>query len=191
MNRPLKQKLALAAMAYINANKTGSPFASIQLVTGASTTLAQEAAYDAGGTFGEVTEPDPPYIAFNVVTLADPELPGVASFELVIHLKTYATVEDDEGEPGSRFEAESIIRAIYDLMMKPTNDAAAFSDSNLECAAFTAYANKPTGTDSRETFRKPLHVYRMWHTAAPSLFEQDEWHDQIVFAGHAQDMDAS
>lgn len=191
MNRPLKLKLSLAALAYLEANKTGTPFANITLVSGASTTIAQETAFDAGGGVGEVTEPNEPFLAVDAVTVADPDLPGVASFELVLHLKTLATVDDDAGDPSTRFDADAILRAVYDLLMKPTNDAAAFSDSNLECAFFATYANKPVGTDTRPTFRKPLHIYRMWHTASPTLYESDVWHDQLVFAGHAQDMDAT
>lgn len=191
MNRPLKRKLSLAALAYLETNKAGTPFANITLVSGASTTIDQEAAYDAGGDVGEVTEPDAPFLAIECNTVADPELPGVASFELVAHLKTYASIDDDEGAPSKRADTDSILRAVYDLLMKPLNDAAAFSDSNLECGAFIAYANKPQGTDARDSFRKPLHIYRMWHTTSPSLYEPDEWHDQIVFAGHAQDMDSA
>jgi len=191
MNRPLKRKLSLAVLAYINANKTGTPFASLTLVSGASTTIAQEVAFDAGGDVGDVTEPVPPYLVVDAVAVADPYLPGVASFELMIHLKTLATVEDSDGDPSTRAEADDILRAVYDLIMTPTNDAAAFSDSNLECGALLTYANKPEGTDSRPTFRKPLHIYRMWHETAPTMYDTDAWHDQLVFAGHAQDMDSS
>jgi len=191
MNRPLKRKLSLALLAYIDANKAGTPFADITLVSGASTTIAQEAAFDAGGDMGEITEPLPPYLAVDAVTVADPELPGVASFEVVLHLKTLATVEDEEGEPSTRADADAILRAVYDLVMTPPNDAAAFSDSNLECGALLTYANKPAGTDLRPTYRKPLHIYRMWHTTSPTLYDADTWHDQLVFAGHAQDMGSS
>lgn len=191
MNRPLKRKLSLAVLAYLEANKTGAPFADITLVSGASTTIAQEAAFDAGTDVGEVTEPLPPYLAVDAVAVADPELPGVASFEVVMHLKTLATVEDEEGAPSTRTDADAILRAVYDLVMAPPNDAAAFSDSNPECAALLTYANKPSGTDLRPTFRKPLHIYRMWHTTSPTLYDADAWHDQLVFAGHAQDMDSS
>lgn len=191
MNRPLRRKLSLAALAYLEANKAGTPLSNITLVSGASTTIAQEAAFDAGGDVGEVTEPNPPLLAIEANTVADPELPGVVSFELVAHLKTYASIDDDGGEPSRRADADAILRAVYDLLMKPLNDAAAFSDSNLECGAFTAYANKPAGTDTRQTFRKPLHIYRMWHTTAPVLYEPDVWHDQLVFSGHAQDMDSA
>lgn len=190
MNRPLKRKLSLALLAYINAHKAGTPFADITLVTGASTTLEQEAALDAGTDVGEVTEPLPPYLAVDAVAVADPDLPGAASFEVVLHLKTIATVEDEAGEPSTRFDADAILRAVYDLVMTPPNDAAPFSDSNLECGALRTYANKPEGTDTRDTFRKPLHVYRMWHTTSPTLYDTDAWHDQLVFAGHAQDMDS-
>ena len=191
MNRPLKRKLSLALLAYIDANKAGTPFADITLVSGSSTTIAQEAAFDAGGDVGEITEPLPPYLAVDAVTVADPELPSVASFEVVLHLKTLATVDDEEGEPSTRADADAILRAVYDLVMTPPNDAAAFSDSNLECGALLAYANKPEGTDTRPTFRKPLHIYRMWHTTSPTLYDADTWHDQLVFAGHAQDMDSA
>jgi len=191
MNRPLKRKLSLALLAYIDANKAGTPFADITLVSGASTTIAQESAFDAGTDMGEITEPLPPYLAVDAVTVADPELPGVASFEIVLHLKTLATVEDEEGAPSTRADADAILRAVYDLVMTPPNDAAAFSDSNLECGAFLSYANKPQGTDSRPTYRKPIHVYRMWHTTSPTIYDADTWHDQLVFAGHAQDMDSS
>ena len=191
MNRPLKRKLSLAVLAYLEANKAGTPFADITLVSGASTTIAQEAAFDAGTDVGEVAEPLPPYLAVDAVAVADPELPGVASFEVVMHLKTLATVEDEEGAPSTRTDADAILRAVYDLVMTPPNDAAAFSDSNLECGAFLTYANKPAGADSRPTYRKPLHIYRMWHTTSPTLYDADAWHDQLVFAGHAQDMDSS
>jgi len=191
MNRPLKRKLSLALLAYIDANKAGTPFADITLVSGASTTIAQESAFDSGGDAGEITEPLPPYLAVDAVTVADPELPGVASFEIVLHLKTLATVEDEEGAPSTRADADAILRAVYDLVMTPPNNAAAFSDSNLECGALLAYANKPEGTDTRPTFRKPLHIYRMWHTTSPTIYDSDTWHDQLVFAGHAQDMDSS
>lgn len=191
MNRPLKRKLSLAVLAYINANKTRTPFASLTLVSGASTTIAQEVAFDAGGDVGDVTEPVPPYLVVDAVAVADPNLAGVASFELMIHLKTLATVEDSDGDPSTRAEADDILRSIYDLLMTPPNDSAAFSDSNLECGALLTYANKPEGTDSRPTFRKPLHIYRMWYETAPTMYDTDAWHDQLVFAGHAQDMDSS
>ncbi|WP_395736277.1 hypothetical protein [Prosthecobacter sp.] len=190
INRPLKRKLANAVLAWLNARKEGTSYAEITLVTGASTTLEQEAAADAGADVGPVTEPEPPYIAVEVITQADPDLPGVCSFELVLHLKTLAAVEDDEGKPSSRFDADAILRDCYNVLMAPLNDSAPFDDSNLECSAFQAFVNKPEGTDARENFRKPLHLYRMWHTTAPSLFDTDTWHDQIIFAGHAQDMDS-
>jgi hypothetical protein len=191
MNRPLKRKLSIAILAYLDARKAGTPFASLTLVTGASTTLAQEAAFDAAGSVGPVTEPEPPFLVCEVVTQADPELPGVVTFEAVLHLKTLAAVEDDAGAPSIRADADAILRAVYDLLMTPPNDALPFDDANLECAAFCAFASKPGGADTREVFRKPLHLYRMWHTTAPSLFDADIWHDQLIFAGHAQDMDAS
>lgn len=190
MNRPLKRKLALALLAWLDHNKTGKAYADITLVTGAGTTLAQEAAFDADATdTGEIAEPLPPYLAIEVATLADPDLPGVVSFEAILHLKTLATVEDAEGEESSRFDADSILRDAYDVVMTPSNDAAAFADDNPETAAFRSFANKPVGTDIRATYRKPLHIYAMWHTQAPSLFDADSWHDQLIFAGHAQDMD--
>ncbi|WP_395753324.1 hypothetical protein [Prosthecobacter sp.] len=190
MNRPLKRKIAIAVLAWLNVKKTGKAYESLPLVTGASTTLAQEAAFDAGTDVGPVTEPDPPYLACEVVTQADPDLPGCVSFELVLHLKTLAAVDDGDGEPSSRFDADAILRDIYDVLMMPPDDDAPFDDANPECAAFRAFANKPEGTDARETFRKPLHIYGMWHTTTPSLFDTDIWHDQIIFAGHAQDMDS-
>lgn len=190
MNRPLKRKLTLALLAYLDSRKSGLAYADITLVTGAGTTLAQETAFDADATeTGEIAEPLPPYLAVEVLCQADPDLPGVVSFEAVLHVKTLATVENEEGEPSSRFDADAILRDAHNVLMTPTNDAAAFSDSNRECAAFCSYASKPGGSDTRPTFRKPLHVYDMWHTSSPSLFDGDAWHDQLVFAGVAQDMD--
>lgn len=191
MNRPLKRKLANALLAWLNAQKSGKAYESLTLVTGASTTLAQEAAFDAGQDIGPVSEPEPPYLAVDVVTQADPDLPGVCSFEVVVHLKTLAAVDDGDGQPSSRFDADAILRDCYDVIMAPPDDSAPFADDNLECSAFQSFVNKPGGTDERETFRKPLHLYRMWHTTAPSLFDTDIWHDQLIFAGHAQDMDSS
>lgn len=191
MNRPLKRKLALAILAFLDAHKTGKAYASLTLVTGASTTLAQEAALDAGGDVGAVTEPEPPYLACEVVTQADPDLPGVVSFEAILHLKTTAAIDDEEGAPSTRGETDAILRDCYDVMIAPADDAAAFTDANHEFAALLAFANKPAGTDAREVFRKPLHLYAVWHTSAPSLFDTDLWHDQLIFAGHAQDMDSA
>ncbi len=183
MNRPLKRKLAIATMAYLDSRKTGMVYAGLTIVTGASTTLAQEIA-----GAGDVTEPPMPYAAVDVATVADPELPGVCAFELVVHLKTSST-DSEDGTPSTRFATDAMLRAIYDVLMTPTNDDAAFSDSNPETAAFRAFANKPQGTDSRPAYRTPLHIYDMRHTTAPSMFDSDNWHDQLVFAGVAQDMD--
>lgn len=185
MNRPLKRKLTNAVMAFLEAAKAGTPFAGITFVTGAGTTLAAEVAHDAETSALAVAEPLPPFLAIDANTQADPDLPGVAAFELVLHLKTDATAPDAD-----RLDTDAILRAIYDTLIAPPNDAAAFDDANKEFGALRTFINKP-GTDNRPTYRKPLHLYSMWHTTAPTLFDDENWHDQLVFAGHAQDMDDS
>jgi len=96
-----------------------------------------------------------------------------------------------DGDYRLEIPASGPLRDAYNVLMTPTDDNAAFSDTNPECAAVIAYASKPGGSDTRPTFRKPLHIYDLWHTTSPSLFDGDAWHDQLVFAGVAQDMDSS
>lgn len=190
MNRPLKRKLALAILAWLDQHKAGKAFEALTMVTGSGTTLAQEAAFDAAGARAEVAEPAAPFLAVDVATVRDTDMPGVCSFEAVLHLKTLST-DGEEGEASSRFDADEILRDLYDVLVMPLNDGAAFSDANGECVALAVFANKPEGADTRPGYRVPLHLYGMWPTSEPSLFDGDQWHDQMVFSGHAQDMDSS
>lgn len=186
MNRPLKRKLENLLLAFLDANKSGTAFAAVTLVTGSGTTLAAEIARDDAATAVAVPEPQPPFLAISVLTQADPDLPGVASFEAVLHLKTDATAPASD-----RLTTDAILRDIYNVMIRTADDDNPFSDSNHEFALLLTFANKPVGTDSRPTYLTPLHVYGIWHTQSPTLFDDENWHDQLVFAGHAQDMNSS
>jgi hypothetical protein len=186
MNRPLKRKLENLAMKYLDANKTGKAYADISLVTSGGTTLADEVAIDAGSAASTTAEPSLPFIMCLATITPDSELPGVAAFELTVHLSTDAT-----GIASDRNGTDEILRDLYDVLIAPSNDAAAFDDSNKEFGALVTYANKPGGSDTRQTYRKPLHVYNMWLAGNATQSFDDCWHDQIILGGHAQDMDNS
>jgi hypothetical protein len=187
MNRPLRRKLENLVMKYLDTNKTGTAFESVSIVSSGGTTLADEAALDAGTSVGDTEEPSTPFIAVAVSTSADPHLPGVAQIEIVIHLKTDGTAEDK-----NRLQADTIIRDLYNEMIRTLDDDTAFSDSNIEFSKIMAFANLPTvaAEDARQDYRRPLHIYDIWHTDAPSVNDGEFWHDQLIFAGTAQDMDS-
>lgn len=196
MNRPLARKLENSALAYLNANKTGTAFAALTMVTSCGTTLAQEAAYDSGTKPAKPSEPDVPFLAIHATVKPDIDAPGCGAVEIIFHLKTAGIGgegEEDGSFPDSsaRMETDAILRDLFDVIMRPPNDEVAFSDSNPACAAFITYANKPGGSDTRETYRKPLHIYGLWHTDSPQVNDGTHWHDQIVLSGHAQEMDDS
>lgn len=189
MNRPLKRKLEHAVLAWLDANKTGTVLASLVIVSGHGTTLAAEIALDADAADKPpVEEPATPYLAVFVQTRADPDLPNVSSFELVLHYKHDATADAQ-----SRADADAVLRAALDLLTLPSNAANLADDANAECSALLAFANVPADpedADSRHTCRRPLHVYGCWPVSELTLFADTHWHDQIGFAGHAQDIDA-
>lgn len=194
MNRPLKRKLENLILAYLTAYQSGSAYAAITLVTSGGTTLADEIALDAGNTPSPTAEPEIPFCSINVITTADPALPGVASFEIILHLKTTATGGGDPGDAPTdhRNATDAILRALYDTLITPTDDNAAFTDTNKEFARLLTFANLPEDPedDDRPVYRKPLHLYAIWHTSSPTLQDDDAWHDQLIYAGHAQDMDS-
>lgn len=197
MNRPLTRKLENAALAYLTANKTGTAFASLTMITSCGTTLEDEAAYDAGNKPAKPAEPDVPFLAVHATVKPDPDAPGCAAIEIIFHLKTAGiggeNTEEDGSAPEStsRLETDAILRDLFDVIMRPTDDEAAFSDANPACAALLTFANKPGGSDTRQTYRKPLHIYGLWHTDSPQVNDGTHWHDQIVLSGHAQEMDES
>lgn len=189
MNRPLKRKLENALLAFLDANKSGRPFETLTIVSGHATTLAAEIAYDADPDAKPVvTEPELPYLAVFVQTRADPDMPNVSTFEAVLHYKHDATAPDQ-----SRIDADELLRAVLDLITSPPDDAELTTDANRECGAFLAFANMPTDVeapDERPALRRPLQVDGMWPTAELTLFDGEQWHDQIALAGYAQDIDA-
>ena len=186
MNRPLRRKLENLVLAFLDTHKTGKAYADVTRVTGGGTTLADEIALDAGGTPEPTAEPSTPFLAVQVETTPDPDLPGVASVQIILHLKTDGTAEDAQ-----RNATDAILRDLLDVLIQPPDDNAAFTDANKEFAALRTFANKPGGSDTRPTYRKPLHVYNLWLQSMPNAFDGDHWHDQIILAGHAQDMDDS
>lgn len=189
MNRPLKRKLENAVLAFLDAHKTGTVFETLAIVSGHGTTLEAETAFDADADEKPpVTEPELPYLAVFAQTRADADLPNVSAFELVLHYKHDATAASQ-----SRVDADELLRAIADLITSPPDDSELAADDNRECGAFLAFANidpDPEAEDERPALRKPLHVYGMWPTAELTLFDDTAWHDQITFAGHAQDIDS-
>lgn len=189
MNRPLKRKLEDAILAFLDANKTGTVFETLAIVSGHGTTLAAELAFDADASDKpEVTEPAAPYLSVFVQTRADPDLPNAFTFEAVLHYKHDATAAAQ-----SRADADAVLRAAFDLITQPPDDAELADDANRECGAFLAFANidpAPEAADDRDACRKPLHVYGLWPTSELTMFDDTHWHDQISFAGHAQDIDA-
>lgn len=189
MNRPLKRKLENALLAWLDAHKTGTVLETLAIVSGHGTTLAAELAYDADpADKPAVTEPQTPYLAVFVQTRADPDLPNVASYEAVLHYKHDATAEAQ-----SRADADAVLRAAFDLITLPPDDDELAADANPECGAFRTFANidpDPQAADTRPACRRPLHVYALWPVAELTLFDDTHWHDQLTFAGHAQDIDA-
>jgi hypothetical protein len=182
MNRPLKRKLELALMAFVDSVKSGTAYAAVPTFSSHGTTLAGEVA----STPPAVTEPTMPFIAVEATTTPDEELPGVVGFTLVIHLKTDAT---DSGK--SRMTADAIVRDLHNAIMESIDPDSAFSDSNRECEAFLVFANRPAAPaeDLRPVYRKPIHVYDMSHDSAETVFDGENWHDQLSYSGTAQDMD--
>lgn len=189
MNRPLKRKLENSILAFLDAHKSGTVLESLAIVSGHGTTLAAELALDADAADKPpVTEPETPYLAVFVQTRADPDLPNVSAFEAVLHYK-----HDGTGDTQSRADADAVLRAVFDLLTLPADDEALADDANRECGAFLAFANidpDPEAADTRDACRKPLHVYGLWPTSELTMFDDTHWHDQITFAGHAQDIDA-
>lgn len=189
MNRPLKRKLENAVLAFLDAHKTGTAFATLSIVSGHGTTLAAEIAFDADADEKpDVTEPEMPYLAVFAQTRADPDLPNVSSFELVLHYKHDATASAQ-----SRADADAVLRDLFDVLTLPPDADELAADDNRECGAFLDFANidpDPEAEDERPALRAPLHVYGMWPVNEVTLFDDTAWHDQIAFAGHAQDIDA-
>lgn len=185
MNRPLKRKLENAVLAYLDANKTGTTIESLTIVSGHGTDLAAEIAIAADpAATPAVTEPDMPYLAIFVQTRAEPGMPNNFAYELVAHYKHDATAPDQ-----TRAAADDVLRDVHDLLTCPPTEADLTEDSNPEAGAFRAFANiVSVGSDTREVWRKPLHVYSLFPTSELTLFDEFAWHDQIAFAGHAQDI---
>jgi hypothetical protein len=186
MNRPLRRKLENLVLAFLDHHKTGKAYASVTMTTGGGTTLADEIALDASTTPESTAEPGTPFLAVQVETTPDPDLPGVATAQIILHLKSDGTAED-----AHRNATDAILRDLYDVLIQPPDDAAAFTDANKEFGALRVFANKPAGSDTRPTYRKPLHLYNAWLQSMPNAFDGDHWHDQIILTAHAQDMDES
>lgn len=186
MNRPLRRKLENLILAYLDANKTGKAFADITFTTGSGTTLADEIQMDAGTTPQGTAEPDVPFCAVFVTTQPDQDMPGVHTCTITLHLKTNGTAPAAE-----RLTTDAILRDLHDVLIAPPDDNAAFTDANPDFGALRTFANKPGGSDTRPTYRKPLHIYGLWLQDTASLNDDEFWHDQITLAGHAQDMDDS
>lgn len=189
MNRPLKRKLENAALAFLDANKSGTPLAELTIVSGHGTSLADEAALDANAAADlDVQEPEMPYLAVFAQTRADPQCAGCYSFELVCHYKHDATDAKQR-----RYDADEVLRAVLDVLTSPPDPEALTEDSNPECGALLAFANidpDPEAADTRPAYRRPLHIYGIWPTVENTLFDEIAWHDQISFAGDCQDFDA-
>jgi hypothetical protein len=189
MNRPLKRKLENALIAFLDASKAGTAFENTTLVSGHATSLADEIALDADpAAVVAVEEPPMPYLVVFVQTRADADLPGVSSFELVCHYKHDATA------PGQRRgDVDEILHALLDLITRPTDADSLTDDANQECGAFLAFANidpDAEAPDTRPDYRRPLHVYDLSPTAENTLFDDTAWHDQLSFAGVAQDLNS-
>jgi hypothetical protein len=189
MNRPLKRKLENAVLAFLDAHKDGTPFEELTIVSGHGTSLANEIALDADSDAEiKVQEPEMPYLAVFAQTRADRDLPNCYAFEIVCHYKHDATDSKQR-----RYDADQILRAIADTLTSPPDEDELTEQSNAECGALLAFANidpNPEAADDRPAFRRPLHIYGMWPTAENTLFDDTAWHDQISFAGDAQDIDA-
>jgi len=185
MNRPLKRKLENAVLRWLDTNKAGTSYAAIPLYSSGGTTLADEAAIDANQQPQPTSEPPVPFIAVYCEIEIDPDLPGVAAVTVTAHLKTEGT-----GPSSDRNDADAVLRGVYDVLIRPPNDAAAFSDGNPEFGAFITFANLPDdpAPDLREAYRTPLHVYDLSLGAFDTANDGDFWHDQVTITGTAQDM---
>lgn len=189
MNLPLKRKLEHAILAWLDAGKEDTAFESLPLYCADGTTRAQELLHSAAPETvakPQPGEPEPPFLAVVAATQADPALAHTHSFEIVLHLQTDATLPD-----ASRLDTDAILRDLYQRVMESPDDTEIIGDGNQECGAFVSFANKPEAAeDTRDALRTPLHIYRMWPTSAPELFEGGQWSSQLIFAGHCQDMDS-
>ena len=189
MNRPLKRKIENAVLAFLEANKAGTPFASLTIVSGHGTSLADEIALDADSSAEiDVQEPQMPFLAVFAQTRADQQCPNIYSFELVLHYKHDAT---NAGQ--RRYDADAIMRAVLDTITAPEDANALTDDDNSEFGALLDFANidpDPQAADTRPAYRRPLHIYGMNVTSENTLFDETAWHDQLSFTGDCQDIDA-
>jgi len=178
--RPIKHKLESAVQRFLNANKTGTGFASVPMLNSYGYAIGDNTAVPK-------VQPPFPFVTIMASTTADAEIPGVASYNLEIVYHTDSTLT-----PAQRITATETIEEIHRLMTQPPDDAATWSDGNREGGAFKAYANKPnTGTDTRDASAKPLHVYDIMPESDATQLAQGEhtWNDTLSYTGTAQTMD--
>jgi hypothetical protein len=187
MNRPLRRKIELAALAWLEENKDETPLEGLAMVTADGTTLAAELAYDASPTARPPTiEPQPPFLAALATVEADPDLPHVYTYRLTLHVRTDAT-----NEAVSRADIDAILREAQAVMTQPINPAQVVGDGNREGGAFVAFTAKPqTPPDDRPTCIVPLAIYDLYATGAADENDETIWDGQLNFQGMAQDMDA-
>lgn len=187
MNRPIKRKIELAALAWLDANKAGTALAGLQMLTSNGTTLADELAFDASPASKPLTnEPQPPFLAVAATVEADDALAHVYSFKLTIHARVDAT-----DETGSRIDIDDILRDANNIIIEPVDADAPARDGNAECSAFLAYFAKPaTSPDTRPSCCVPLAFYDVFQDGMADDNDGTIWDGQINFAGTAQDMDA-
>jgi hypothetical protein len=179
--KPLRRKLALAVMAYLDSLAEDTALEGIPIYSGYGTTLEDE---DAGNP--PVSEPELPFLAVDCAITASDEIEHIYSYEVVVHLKTDGT---DEG--ATRADADAILHDALAILSLPPDVELPPSDTNKPFSEFLDYANKPEGEDEREEYRRPLHIYDMWTLTQPTLFDKAKhWHDQLTFGGYCQDIDS-
>ena len=179
--RPLKHKLESAVQRFLNANKTGTGFATIPLLNSYGLSITDDTAV-------AKEQPPFPFVTIMASTTADEDLAGVAAFRLEI-----AYYSDTAATPAQRIANTETMEEIHRLMTQPPDDTATWSNANREGGAFRTYANKPlTGTDNRHASAKTLHVYDIMPDSDATQLAQGEhtWNDSLIYTGTAQTMDS-
>ena len=187
MNRPIRRKIELAALAWLNINSTDTALEGLTMLTGNGTTLTDELAFDSSPASRPVTnEPQPPFLAASVTVEAEDALAHVYSFKLTLHVRTDAT-----DESASRTDIDDILRDANNIMTQPADADAVARDGNAECSAFLAYFAKPeTPPDTRPSCCVPIAFYDLTQDGAADDNDGTIWDGQINFTGYVQDMDA-
>lgn len=176
----LKIKLEHAAFAWLLAGATGSDYDGTDFYC----SYGGKPTDDDGTVPPE--QPPFPFVTIMAVTSPDDVLPGVAQFEL--RVMYHSDAQDSIGSRRSRMAALEAMKA---RMLQPPDDDATWSDSNPEGGALLTFANKPVGTDSRDSWRVPLHIYRIEQQSDPSRMAERIFEDELVFIGTAQTMNSS